>query len=431
MRFSIRAVRLALSPEFWGTARDVAHPILRILSGVGASQLIAFAVLPFITRLYSPSEYGLFGALLAIVAVVVVVTTLQLHNAIVIPRLDSRALELFKLSCLGSLIGGALTAAVATIPGVIAEGSAPWFPVLLGLAVASAAIAQTVQGLAIRQRKFGRIGLAALARVCVVAGVQLSLGALGAGVSGLLLGYIVGEVAASLLLATRGYWGDERHHPMTFVRARALIRRYKDFALFGTAQEGMNALSQGVPVVILGASFGPAVAGAYNLAMRVLLAPAQLLGGAMRQVLSQRFSRMVSDRQLLKSEFRALTLGTAVPALLVALTLAPALPALFALVFGSSWRLAGEFSSWLAIWAVFGIFNVPASVIMRVTRRQRENFLLNAAVLATRLLCLVWGALQWDPKSTIVALAALGVLWNTVLIIMAGRYVDAPAKGIA
>ena len=217
---------------------------------------------------------------------------------------------------------------------------------------------------------------------------------------------------------------------MTTVRARVLIRRYKDFAFFGTAQEAMNALSQGVPVVILGAYFGPAVAGAYSLAMRVLLAPAQLLGGAMRQVLSQRFSRMVSNRQSLAAEFRALTYGTAVPVLFGAFVLAPFLPDLFEVIFGSSWRVAGEYSSWLIAWAAFLIFNVPASVVMRVTRRQKENFLLNSAILVSRLLCLVWGALQWDPKSTIVALAVLGVVWNIVLIALASRYVGTQPKAV-
>lgn len=431
MRFSIGAVRSTLSPEFWRAARDVTHPILRILSGVGASQLIALVALPFVTRLYSPSEFGVYGALLAIVAVVVVVATLQLQNAIVIPQLDSRAFELFKLSCLGSLLGGALTTVVATVSGVIPDRAAPWLPALLGLAVACAAIGQSVQGLAIRQRKFGRIGLASLVRVCVVAGVQLSLGALDVGVSGLMLGYIVGEVAASSLLAARAHRWGERHHPLTTVRVRVLIRRYKDFAFFGTAQEVMNALSQGVPVVILGAYFGPAVAGAYSLAMRVLLAPAQLLGGAMRQVLSQRFSRMVSKRQSLVAEFRALTYGTAVPVLFGAFVLAPFLPDLFSVVFGSSWRVAGEYSSWLIAWAAFLIFNVPASVVMRVTRRQRQSFLLNAAVFVSRTACLVWGGIHWTPTFTIAALALVGVFWNLLLIAVANRYLVTPEPKLA
>lgn len=414
-----------LKPEFTGTIQSILGPVGKILSGSTLSQILSFLALPIISRLYTPAEFGSYGFVLAIVGLVAIVSSLQLHQAIVIPTLESRGREIFMAACASGLVGGVLGAFVTLLYELNVGSGIYMLPLLIGLAISSTAMGQAFQALAVRNALFARIGLSSVLRVMAVTGIHVGVGYVSAKTSTLLIGYVVGEIAAiaALSFGTR-LINLEGKKKISLVKIHVLVRKYKDFTCYGTAQEMLNSASQGLPVILLNTYFGSAVAGAYAFSIRILQAPAQLIGNAFRHVLAQKFARQVNKPTELCRDFRAVTVLIGIPALLAALLLSQMLPDLFSMIFGVTWRPAGEYGSWLIFWCVFLVANIPSSVVLRVLRKQRESFVMNTAIITVRIITLVIGGNFLLPLETVTAFALISVTLNLAYIYMASRYLS-------
>jgi len=413
----------------------VLRSISKIVGGTASAQLIALLAMPFISRLYLPADYGLFGVIVAITMVFAIISSFQLHQAIVLPKVKSHAIGLFQLACLGVMAGGALTAIFAYSYWYIFHNDMETLDMLqmsllTGLAVAAVGIGQAGQGLAVREKAFGRIGIAAMIRASVVIAIQITLGLSGSGAIGLLAGYVAGEVAALFYLFKFALPAGSFKPQMQWKRLRVLVGRYKDFVSFGTAQEAMNSASQGLPVMLLAAYFGPTVAGYYAFALKILMAPVNMLAGAVRQVLSVRFAEAQSSPAILRHDFRRITIALAVPSILGALLIMPFTPDLFSMLFGIEWSESGEYGVWLLLWCVFGIFNVPATLIFRILRRQNVSLMINALLLVTRVAVLIVGGIFFLPIETVFAFSMAGIAWNMVIIGVASGYVRHERGGL-
>ncbi len=77
-------------------------------------------------------------------------------------------------------------------------------------------------------------------------------------------------------------------HVIKWVRIKQLVREYRDFPMYSATMELMNALSQGLPVLLLTHFYGIAVAGSFAFGSRILSAPMQLVTRAFKQVFYQR-----------------------------------------------------------------------------------------------------------------------------------------------
>src|SRR5690606_29161246 len=122
------------------------------------------------------------------------------------------------------------------------------------------------------------------------AGASIAAGVLGL-VSGLDL-----TVSRLLVQALIPFWlGGNLLRERRFLRAhwqvaslRAIARRYADFPRYMVPTTLLNATSRGLPTLVLASTFGPAVAGLFALANRIVVMPSQLIGGSTAQVLFQK-----------------------------------------------------------------------------------------------------------------------------------------------
>lgn len=401
-------------------------PLVKILSGTGGAQLLALLALPVISRFYTPADFGIFGIGLAIATLVTTVSSLQLHNAIILPRIKASAYGLHVIASAGSIVGGLVTAVV--LWGVMFISTdvsyvflTPSFILLVGMLVAVAGVAQSYQAIAVREKAFGAIGSVSIIRVILISGMQYGLAIHKAGFEGLLAAQVFGEFLVCLCFIYLGKQSDWIVRPPSLKRLRALVRVYRSFVTYGTAQESMMAASQGAPLWILGHYYGGSISGYYSFANKVLIAPATLVGNAVRQVYSRRFAEKITKRDLLRREFFQTTALLAMIFLPLSAVIAPFAEDIFVFSFGASWAVSGEYAQSLIFWVVMGVCNAPATVIFRVTKRQKESFYYNVALLLLRVLLLVVGGMYMDSASLVVSFVVLGVFMNFAYIWMAWR----------
>ena len=82
----------------------------KLLSANVVAQVIGLVVYPILTRLYAPEDFGLLNLFLSIGGVLVVVSTAEYYNAIVLPEEEKDATSLTYVSLLILIITTLLTA---------------------------------------------------------------------------------------------------------------------------------------------------------------------------------------------------------------------------------------------------------------------------------------------------------------------------------
>jgi O-antigen/teichoic acid export membrane protein len=90
-------------------------------------------------------------------------------------------------------------------------------------------------------------------------------------------------------------------------------------------------------------------------------------------------------------------------------------------LFGSGWKEAADYVGWLGLWAAMLVVNAPATVALRIARKQRQVTVYNMIVLIVRTIAIVVGAITLGDELTVAGFALLGVLLNFGLILYALR----------
>ncbi len=415
----------------WIRQRGFLQNFLVVMSSTGLAQLITVGFSPVLSRLYGPDDFGLYGTFLSVAGVLSAAVTLQYSEALMLPAKDQEAARVFWAACIS-------TVAITLLFAVLWVGFPSWWSAtfnirlpgtwlwLVPLAALGTGINETLTAWCARRKAFRRAATVQVGRSLVANSGQTAAGVAGWGAGGLISGGLFADVMAGLGLF---FWvvkvdGAALRAGAGRRQILAAAREHKAFALYSTPQNLLNAASQGAPVILLIHYFGAAIGGTYAFAIRVLQLPMSFILTSLRQVLFQKLSEVHNTHGDLRSLFAKTT------ATLLALSLAPAAlgflvaPHLFGLVFGSKWILAGEYARWLLIWLVPGFCNLPAALVGRILRQQRNLLLFDLGLLVSRLAVLAIGGRYGSPLQTIIAFSLVGAAFNSLLILFIWRLLN-------
>ena len=393
-----------------------------LLVGSVGSQALAFGLSPFLTRLYGPAEFGVFGVFTAVTTLIASVASLGLEAAIVIERDPEQARYAYGLS-LALAAAVSLAAAAAVLVAYLAGWTGGLsLPVLLMLPLSVLALGwgQAAVGRALSLDRAFAVASGRFMRAAGVGFAQLALGLVaGTGVS-LVAGALVGQVAACV---TVGVLLRRSAGPLAGLAGfRSVVRRHRRLLAWSAPQTLLSNLGASAVPVALAGRFPEATVGAFSLANRTVQVPAVTLGEAMRQSLLKSASDVSHDPAALFGLLARATamLGLALGAAAVAgWHLAPAL---FALVFGEPWRTAGAYAALLLVAQAAGIANIPAVTAVTVCGLQRPFFAIQAAGTAIRLAALAWGEATGDAWLALACFAAASALTSAAVSAWAGAW---------
>lgn len=371
---------------------------LTLLAGGALSQVIPLALAPLLTRLAAPAEFGLYHTFAAVAANVAVVACARFEFALPLARDDDEARAITRLA-LAILTAVSLVALAAGLLWAWLAGAA--WPLALPLAVAGLGLLSLAGLRATREQRFS-----ALARSRVVhqgggAVMQLLLLWLQWGTMGLIAGPICAAWAAAAVA------GGVPARAAFAERAQVLeaARRHRDFPLLNTPHAFLGALQDTLAIALVAAWAGPAAAGSWGLCMRILKAPATLVGGAVSQPLYAQLSEQVGTDGNGSGCASASARASVVRVMaLLGLLAAPGVmlllwggPALFVWAFGAAWHDAGMLAAALALY--IGVHFVASPLGVVTMAWQAQGFALRIAVVGQVIflvaLCagLAWGGL--------------------------------------
>lgn len=382
-----------------------------LAGGTVAGQAIVVAASLVLTRLYTPEDFGVWAIFSSVIAILSVIASLRYDLAIPLPETDEEATNVAALGLFLILVVSVATAILAFLFGhsIATLLNTPellgylWL-VPVGLAVAG--VYQVLNYWAIRVKAFSAIAQSRLVQAVGMVTIQIAGFALGP--FALLFGRVAGQ-GAGVFSLLRGALGNRRPRVGAVTSRRLLVaaKRYKDFPIYSSWAGLLNAGGAQVPPLFFAAIFGPAAAGAYMLAQRVINVPMTVVAKAVADaflpnaVEAHRENRLKGEVQTV---FRMLAvLGFPPAAMLFALA-----PGLFALVFGEEWREAGQMVRWLAPMLAIQFLINPLSRIFVVLERQRLGLFLQGFLFSTRVAALVLAFVYALPVITAVKLFSLG-----------------------
>ncbi|MHB0774098.1 lipopolysaccharide biosynthesis protein [Halomonas sp. WWR20] len=412
--------------------------VATVASGAALSQVITLGLTPVITRLYDPNVIGILGTFMTVVAILAPLASLTYPVAIVLPKHDGQALGLVRLAALIAVVTALGASLILLLWGhdivslLGAETLSP-FLAFLPLAMLLMAGVQIAEQWLIRKSHYKATAKALIAKALVLNGSKVGVGLFGPTALALIILTVLGTAFHVFILmkyalqgkVSAGEAADEEGESRSL---KDLARRYVDFPMYRTPQVFLNALSQGLPVLMLASLFGPAAAGFYTLARQALGAPAQLLSKSIGDVFYPRISAAEKNGEnlaklLIQATVALLALGV-VPFGVVML----AGPWLFGLVFGDEWSMAGEYARWLSVWLFFGLVNRPAVSSLPVLKLQGVFLVYEMVSMVIRFGALSVGFYFMKDDIAAVALFALsGAILNVALIaftILYSRRVD-------
>lgn len=402
--------------------------VVLVASGTAGAQLISLAFAPVLTRIYGPEPFGTLGVFLALGSVLAPMAAMSFPIALVLARDDSEAREIARLSFRTALSTSlivviVLLAAGDTVASAFNLGNATLL-LLLSPYVLFSGWLQIAQQWLIRQGEFKVTARVAVAQSLLINSTKAGIGVLLP--VGAVLVWIATAAAAihAFLLSvgarTKLIGGrSSRETSLGATGLAGLAANYRDFPLYRAPQGMLNAASQGLPVLLLAASFGSAAAGYYALGRLVMMAPITVLGQAVGSVFYPRAAKAQNAGDSVADLIIKATVGLAAIGIVPFGIIVVFGPWLFATAFGEAWLIAGEYAQWLAIWLFAAFINRPSVAALPVIKMQGMFLLFEVVSLLLRVSAMVGAA--WLTENDVTAVAAFcvtGAVLNAALVVI-------------
>ncbi|HFQ5220655.1 TPA: lipopolysaccharide biosynthesis protein [Vibrio vulnificus] len=352
--------------------------VFTLASGTVVAQLLPLAVMPLLTRIYTPENFGILGYYVAAILIASLVITGRYELALTLPKQKRKAADLclftIKLVIINTLL---LFALVGGLDYLIDDwkGIDSWI-YLIPLSAFFFALYQILSFWFISQLGFLTLSKAKITQSGTTVVFQLLIGLLIAGSLGLVIGHTVGVFISVTLLAVilfKGY--KSLFSGSNFKRQLAMAKRYARFPKFLIISHSLNAFALHGVFIMANLFLTTKYAGFFVLAYKMLTAPVSMIASAFGDVFRQKASEDYTSKgecsEIYRVTFKKLLLISTAPSIVLFF----AAPFLFRVAFGESWSEAGELAQTLIPMAWMMFLCAPLSSLFMIAEKQHYDLI--------------------------------------------------------
>ena len=403
--------------------------MLVVASGSGLAQLVSFLSLPFISRLYAPSDFGRFAIFSAVCWMIAVLATVQLEHVIIIPKLNAHANGLVQLII---IIGFAISFGSAGICYLSVE----WFGIDFGIKDHSELtclfVFLTVIGITFTQAFrswYVRCGnFAMVARGAVITAISTASFAISFGVSSFFMfkdnGLIISQSCGLLVTSIYWYCNSKTHgfkgvFPIKVIRLRCMANMYGRTALILLGSNLFKTSCGRLPHMTISSVVGNVATGFYVMAEKILSVPALLIGqsiGSVYRNYSKTASRNREYDNLAKYYWYTVIISVVI-SIPIFLILYLSSPVLFVFLFGDAWSEVGDYASIIIFGELFVFILSTVEDATILVKRNLYRFLWHALQLLSFIL--IFFVFKWLELGEI-----KNLLWSFVSVRITFALID-------
>jgi len=329
--------------------------VLMLVTGTALSQIIGVAAMLLLTRLFAPDAFGLLALFMTTTSVFSVLGGARYELAIMLPEHDADAANVFWGAVLVlTAICAVCLCVVAAFPDRIAAmlrepSFVPWLW-LVPPTIFINGLNQVMSYWCGRTKRFRKVALSRIIQAITTVVVQVGLYIEHAsGGAALISGWILGQAVGTAFLIVdsacsdgRFLWGSAKAKQIF-----ALLRTYRNFALYKAPYSFISNASSQLVIVVLRFFSDLGTVGLFSMANRAVFLPVTLISSSINQVFYQRAATERSERKLETFVNRLLRMQVV---LMTPLVIFAAFDSkfLFTKIFGARWALSGQFAAILA-----------------------------------------------------------------------------------
>ncbi len=403
--------------------RSFVSNVVKLMTGTIIAQAIQLAAAPILSRLYSPSDFGVFALYLSVTSLLSIIATARYEMAIMLPSSQDDAVNILALAVSISFILSLASLGVvflfnkqiATLLG--APGISGWL-YFIPISIFFSGLYQSFNYWTNRAKDYRRISVSKVVQFSSSSAVNVAMGLGGWGVGGLIGGNASGLIIAACYLG-KNLLGDIKGYLRSITKERMAFnaRRYQSFPVVNTLHAFSDTLQASAVNFLIAFYFGSQLLGFYAFTFRILRAPLGIIGSSLSQVFFQRASEAYNNQQPIAPLVRRMVLVLSAVALPIFILLYLYSPDIFVAIFGVQWREAGIYARILSPWLYFNFIVSPLAQIAIIVNRQKEMFYLGVLGNLLIVLSIIYGGLvAKDIKSGFIVLSLTESVYLLFLI---------------
>lgn len=285
---------------------NILKNIITLISGMAIAQVVAVLFQLVTRRLFSPEDYGAYAVYFSIVSILIIVSTLQLNRAVVLPKTDKEASALVSLGIQSSIVINFFIFIVFIIAGkfIMQLLNFPlayklWF-YFIPVHTAVFAAFQMLNFWLIRKKAYKASSVAKVLRRTTEGMGQVGFAYLTPNV-GLFLGDFIGQVANVFYTGFESIKTGARLKILSVTDSFKLLTKYSDFPKYSTFPMVLNSISLFIPVFFVNILFSSEETGQLDISRMILALPLALVSNSVYQVILQRVAESYRALESIKA----------------------------------------------------------------------------------------------------------------------------------
>jgi O-antigen/teichoic acid export membrane protein len=370
--------------------------IIALASSNTLAQVIPFLIIPFLTRLYSPSDFGFVATLIAISSILSVFASGKFELALVLTRNQEERKRLFFLCFFILALFTSLMIIIICLLFIykyifIFSFELDRRYLFLPLVVLLTGISNIFYNYLNSEKKFKELALSSIVYSMVNNSVALVFFFVSS--AGLIIGEIIGRVSLMFYLnksiSDRGL--SMKYMCLSFKENIDLIKKYRKFPLYTIPSEFLDVYAKQIPVYLMSFLNLTSSLGLYALTDKVLNKPISIVGRAVAVSFRVRASEDFTSYK----NCRPILLKTL--ALLIALSFLPFTilylysVEIFTWFFGEEWSVAGVYAKILIPVFFMQFITSPLTYIFHIAGKQKVDLYLHIFMAFSLTLCFLYG----------------------------------------
>lgn len=395
--------------------------ITTLMSGTLIAQIIMLGSMPLLTRLYDPSEFGIYALFISVITIFGNVSSLKYDQAIMLPKNDKDATALLFLSFIITFFFSLLSLILILIfQNFILNYFAnnQFLIYLLPLGIFITGIVQIFTAYASRNQRYKEMTKVRVYNAFNLSWVQIASKYIGK-FDGLILGRLIADFISVIYFMI--YFFKKNMIVLSHISKRRVqfnIDKHHHFPKYQSITVFLNAVSQNIPILLLGYLYSSEIAGYYALTMRALQAPVGLIGNSTREVFYQRASKLYANKESFFNLYYKTTIT------LLKLFIIPMFviflygEEIYSFVFGANWAESGMYSEILIFWVLYAFINSPTIASFSILNLQKIQLYVEVLSVALRFCSIYVGFYFFNSVSKSILLFTIASIFvNSFLII--------------
>ena len=402
------------------TNDTVYNPFLKLFSGTFLSQIIPILITPILTRIYTPSEFGIISFFMGIIMVLSNITNLRLEIPIIIPKTIKKSNDYFKLSFYVNVLFSVISFIITLLYGnrlveLLDVDINPYYLLLIPFLTFIIGVNKAVYYFLNKQGKYNKLALFPVVRSSItsVSSLVFSFSAFG-----LLIAQFFGRIASLTFLVFK----EKMNLTFDFRMLKKDLKVNRIYVITDTPASLISSLNSNGISLFATPIFGSLIGGSFALVNKFIAAPINLISKSFLDVFKKEANQEYQIKGHSKVTFKKVMKGMVVLTILPFILFFLYSEDIFMILFGDEWHRAGFYAKILTPMIFLKMLSRPVSFMFYIVEKQHYNLIGQSINLLFLIIALFIGKYFNSSLHFVYALSALSSIFYIAYIYMSYKF---------